>query len=68
MSACVGKGCTYPGCTGQHADQVNAYLLAQTPAGRLQAHLARRQVAEAVVPQRNRAERRRDARRARRSG
>lgn len=68
MSECVGKGCTYPGCSGQHAGQVNAYARAQNPAAQVQAALAARQAAEAVALQPNRADRRRAARRARRSG
>lgn len=84
MSECAGAGCTYPGCTGQHADQVNAYARAQTPAGQMQAGLVAaqgmtpeqradlrdslRRMAGQGPQQPNRAERRSAARRARRSG
>lgn len=84
MSECVGAGCTYPGCTGQHADQVNAYARAQTPAAQLQAGLVAtegltpeqradlreslRRMAGSPAVQPNRAARRRAARNARRSG
>lgn len=66
VSECIGEGCTEPGCSGQSADQVNAYARANIGAQYVQGWLAGRQEAVAVQP--NRAERRRAARRARRNG
>lgn len=46
MSECSGPGCTYDGCSGRNADQVNAYAR-QTPATQMQAALVER---EALTP------------------
>lgn len=68
VSECVGEGCTYPGCSGRSADQVNAYARSQGSFARVQqAWLAARQEAEGVAVQPNREARRRAARAARRN-
>lgn len=76
MSECIGKGCTYPGCSGQHAETVNAVGQRGSMAHALQQAAIARQIASEAVSGSaligaNRAERRRkerDARRARREG